>query len=48
MRRFLVATLFAGAAAAQSPGVPEEWDVRTLAHNIEIQAQHLQPILDQI
>jgi hypothetical protein len=47
-RRFLVAALFAGAAAAQPQGVPEEWDVRTLAHNLEIQAQHLQPILDQI
>src|SRR6266567_6630815 len=47
--RFIVlATLLAAAATAQPQGVPEEWDVRTLVHNLEIQAQHLQPVLDQV
>jgi len=36
------------AAMAQAPGIPVEWDVRTLAHNLDIQAQHLQPVLDQV
>jgi hypothetical protein len=47
-RCLLLATILRIAAVAQSPGVPEEWDVRTLAHNLDIQAQHLQPVLDQV
>jgi hypothetical protein len=44
----LLAAFLPIAAAAQPQGVPEEWDVRTLAHNLDIQAQHLQPVLDQV
>ncbi len=47
-RSLLLATLLRATLLAQSPGVPEEWDVRTLVHNLEIQAQHLQPVLDQV
>jgi len=46
----VLATLFLARLAAQpqSQGVPEEWDVRTLVHNLEVQTQHLQPVLDQV
>jgi hypothetical protein len=47
-RALLLSAIFAASAAAQSPGVPEEWDVRTLVHNLDIQAQHLKPVLDQV
>lgn len=41
----------AGAAAGQSPqpsGVTSEWDVRKLLESLDLQAQHLKPIIDQI
>jgi hypothetical protein len=59
MRRlFLIAIFAAGAAAqtggpakpatAQSQGVPEVWDTRTMARNLQSLPQRLKPVLDQI
>jgi hypothetical protein len=48
-----VGILFVSAAAvmaqtAQSAGVSSEWDVRKLLDNLDLQAQHLKPIIDQV
>src|SRR5579864_4151083 len=45
--------LFLGNAAlraqtAAPAGVSSEWDVRKLLDSLELQAQHLQPIVDQV
>jgi hypothetical protein len=48
-----VCILFLSAAAAmaqtaQSVGVSSEWDVRKLLDSLDLQAQHLKPIIDQV
>jgi len=54
MKYFFVAAMLAAGAVSmfgQSPpsqGVPEDWDVRTMLRNLQTQAQHLKPILDQV
>ena len=42
--------VFASAAFAQSQpaGVSSEWDVRKLLESLDLQAQHLKPIIDQV
>src|SRR5689334_7109726 len=42
--------VFASAALAQSPpaGVLSEWEVQKLLQNLEAQAQHLGPVIDQV
>ena|SRR5581483_3101473 len=50
---FVVAMLAAGAVTVlgqnpQPQGVPEDWDVRTMLRNLQTQAQHLKPVLDQV
>ena len=42
--------VFAGRALAQAPtaGVLSEWDVQKLMQNLETQAKHLSPVIDQI
>jgi hypothetical protein len=43
--------LLASVASAQSPvggGVASEWDVRKLLDSLDLQAQHVKPIIDQV
>jgi len=44
---FLVAGVAIG-QTAQSSGVSSEWDVRKLLENLDQEAQHLKPIIDQV
>ncbi len=36
------------AQSAQPPSMASEWDVRKLLESLDVQAQHLKPIMDQI
>ena len=43
--------VFATAVLGQTPqpsGVTSEWDVRKLLENIDLEAQHLKPVIDQV
>jgi hypothetical protein len=43
--------VFVSVASAQSPragGVASEWDIRKLLDSLDLQAQHLKPIIDQV
>jgi hypothetical protein len=47
----LTCLVFVSVASAQSPragGVASEWDIRKLLDSLDLQAQHLQPIIDQV
>lgn len=44
----IFAPTFASAQTAQPASVASEWDVRKLLQNLDVQAQHLRPVIDQV
>lgn len=44
---FLTANIAFGQSAAPS-GVTSEWDIRKLLDSLDLEAQHLKPIIDQV
>ena len=45
---FLVANISGLAQSSRPAGVSSEWDVRKLLESLDLQAQHLKPIVDEV
>jgi len=45
---FLLAASLAPCQTAQPGGVSSEWDIRKLLDSLDLEAQHLKPIIDQV
>jgi hypothetical protein len=45
---YLIATLSALGQTAPPAGVASEWDVRKLLERLDVQAQHLKPVIEQV
>jgi hypothetical protein len=45
---FLLLTVSAASGQSAQPGVSSEWDIRKLLDSLDLEAQHLKPVIDQV
>lgn len=48
MKLVLLSCLLLRTSIAQPSGVSSEWDIRKLLDNLNVEAQHLKPVVDQV